>query len=220
MTEATDVEYLVLEKANPQAPGIAARLESMGAGCQVAHTKVDALERVTRSSRLAGVVLDIAFPDGPLDVLAWMRDSEIFTPALLVAPASDATSWATAQRHGAYVLPKPVHDESLAAFLHWTRRQRENARARLAEEVRAFGARHGLTAREREILRLAASGIGRHELTSALSVEESTIKTMVRRLLRKARRSTLSEVVSEVHRAIFLVEERATSDGPVVTAAK
>lgn len=207
MTEATEAQYLVLETAHPEAQGLAERLEAMGASFEVAETKAVALERMTRSRRFTGVILDDTFPDGALDVLASMRERDIFTPALLVALPGDTTVWTTAQCHGAYVLPKPMHQESLSAFLHWTKRRREGAQAWLADEVRAFGARHGLTAREREIVRLAASGIARQELTSALAVEESTVKTTVRRLLRKARRSTLSEVVSEVHRAIFLNEQ-------------
>ena len=211
MTEATDVQYLVLEAVDAQAPGLAERLTTLGASCEMAHTKAAAIARMTNSTRFTGVVIDASFPEGALDVLAWMRDSSIFTPTLLVTPAGDTAAWAAAQRHGAYVLPPPVDDESLAAFIYWTRRHREGVRLRLAEEVRAYGARHGLTAREREIVCLAASGISRQELTTALSVEESTIKTTVRRLLRKARRTTLSEVVSEVHRAIFLGETEAVA---------
>lgn len=220
MTEATDVQYLVLEAIDSQAPGLAERLQTLGASCEVALTKAAAVARMTHSTRFAGVLIDGTFTDGPLEVLSWMRDSYIFTPTLLVTPVGDTAIWATAQRHGAYVLPKPVHDDSLAAFLYWTRRHREGVRLRLAEEVRAYGARHGLTAREREIVCLAASGISRQELTTALSVEESTIKTTVRRLLRKARRTTLSEVVSEVHRAIFLGEAGAMTSGAASPTAK
>jgi len=212
VTEATNAQYLVLEVVQSKTQSLAERLEALGASFEVARTKADALERMTGSRRFAGVILDHAFPDGALDDLASMRERDIFTAVLVVALSGDTSVWTTAQRHGAYVLPAPLDEASLGAFLHWTRRRREAAHAWLTDEVDAFGARHGLSAREREIVRLAASGIARHELTSALAVEESTVKTTVRRLLRKARRSTLSEVVAEVHRAIFLSADSAAGD--------
>lgn len=201
--------YLVIEGAAPQGSKVADCLASLALRFEVAHSRRAVLEIIGSSRRFTGIIIDAELPDeSALDVLTRLRDEGIYTPTLVLAYPEDTEVWTTAQCHGAYLSPKPVCPKSLLAFVHWAKRRREAALAHLDEEVRALGERYGFTAREREVVRLAASGVARHELMTALRVEESTVKTTVRRLLRKARRSMLSEVVAEVHRALFLARER------------
>lgn len=207
--------FLVIEATESQTTGIADLLQQAVSQVAVAHTKVEALELLEGSHRFTGVVIDAMLPDGSaLDVLKCMRDRGIHTPTLVVAHPDEVKTWVEAQCHGAFTLPRPTSHESLAAFVHFAKRHRATALAFLDEEVRALGQRYGLTAREREIVRLAASGVARHELMTVLRVEENTIKTTVRRLLRKARKSALSEIVSEVHRAIFAARTRDSIPAP------
>lgn len=216
MTSQADeyFSYLVIEGLGSEGAGISENMRDLASLLDVAHTKQRALELTKNDRRYAGILIDAALPgDSALEILTCLRDGGIFTPTLLLGDPEDSMMWTTAQCHGAYLSPRPLTPKSLAAFVHWTKRYREAAHAHLDHEVHALGQRHGLTAREKELVRLAASGVARHELMNALRVEESTVKTTVRRLLRKARRSTLSEVVSEVHRAIFLV-----AVGPVASS--
>lgn len=211
--------YLVVEGIGSESAGISENLRRLASRLDLVHTKQAALDLLKNDRRFAGIVIDAALPsDSALELLTCLRDRGIFTPTLLLGDPEDAIVSTTAQCHGAYLSPKPVTQESLAAFVHWTKRHHEAARAHLDIEVHALGQRHGFTARERELVRLAASGVARHELMTVLRVEESTIKTTVRRLLRKARRSTLSEVVSEVHRAIFLAADGRELDGPAASS--
>lgn len=207
--------YLVVEAAGSERSKIADNLGFLASHLDVVHTRNAVLEQVKSARRFAGIIIDAELPgESALDVLTCLRDEGIYTPTLVLAYPEDTEVWTTAQCHGAYLSPKPMCPKSLLAFIHWTKRRREAAYGHLEEEVRALGERHGFTARERELVRLAASGVARHELMTALRVEESTVKTTVRRLLRKARRSTLSEVVAEVHRALFVAREQREPSAP------
>lgn len=192
-------------------------LQPMVAEITVAHAQADALRLAF--SPFSGIVLDSGLPEGAtLPILAKLRAQGTYTPTLVLAEPSDLTTWSAAQRHGAYLLPKPCRLENLSAFVFWTTRFRGVAHAQLEAQIRALGHLHKWTAREQEIVRLAASGIARQELMAALRVEESTVKTTVRRLLRKCRRSTLSEIVSEVHRAVFLDKDAKRQELPMCSA--
>lgn len=186
----------------------------MGCHLEVAHTEAAALEALKSWHRFTGILIDAELSAGASvgTLLEGLRARGMHAPVLLLTP-SDPNLCLVGQRHGAYVLTKPISRERVDAFIHWAREQRVIPHAYLEAEVRAFGFRYGLTPRELEVVKLAASGIARQELMTALDVEESTVKTTIRRLLRKARRSSLAEIVSEMHRAVFLASADDGSAG-------
>jgi two-component system response regulator FixJ len=164
------------------------------------------------TKRFSGIVLDAGLPDGQgLDFLADLRAKGDRTPCLFVSGHFDpgrSPHAVTSSTRGACTSPRSSTTSSCSPnAAPRSRRQSPLARAR-SSTTTARAAR--LSTREEEILRLVLDGTPRSALAPELGMSENSIKTLVRRLLRKLDAGNLDEVARRVLEEV-LRRERAAS---------
>ena len=153
------------------------------------------------------VLLDISMPNG--DGIAAFPDLRRVAPnaRLLVLSAHDKQAYLRAfQQLGAdgYLLKSAGPEELVAAIRRVHAGERVYAAA-IAGQMRLAERRSGnLTAREIEIIRLAASGLTNRELAEAASVSESTIEFHLRNIYAKLGATFRTEAVMIAQRQGWL----------------
>lgn len=156
-------------------------------------TTRDAMAKIDSHSFDAWL-LDVALPDGSgIDVLSWARGRGHLTPALVMTGQSERDTPNIAQVLGAEFIYKPYSKANLEAFL---RRSLQSGGSDLlvAKATRLAGT-HKLTTRETEVLVAFARGVSRRALTMELGVKENTLKSTIRRLLRRTGHPTLGDLL-------------------------
>ena len=196
--------YLVVEDDAVLVRALSRFLRRSGGEATTAPTIAEALRHVATGKPIDGMLLDVGLPDGSgLELLALARAHGVHAPALVLTGHHDGDTIARAQLHRAQFLPKPPREENLRAFVETTVELRRLTRVRLEEAVAEWSERHGLAAREKEVLLLASMGFGRQDLAEKMGVQKTTVKTTVRRLLRKSKHFTLGDLTATIHRALF-----------------
>ncbi len=184
-----------------------------------------AVERV-RALRPDVVLMDVRMPD--LDGIAATREVLAVSPeakvVILTTFEQDDYVFGALNAGASGFLLKRTSPEELLAAIHTIaagdsllspsvtrtvidRMAREPAPETVAEERLSE-----LTPREREVLELIARGLSNGEIAAELVVEESTVKTHVKRILMKLR------LRDRVHAVIFAYESGLARSGPKTAA--
>lgn len=158
-------------------------------------------EAVERTCRLAPdvVLMDVRMPD--LDGIAATRELSRAAPEakvlILTTFEQDDYIFGALRAGASGFLLKRTRPEELIAAVHTinagdsllspsvTRRVIDRVAQQPTPELADQGKLDGLTPREREVLELLARGLSNREIAAALVVEESTIRTHVKRILMK-----------------------------------
>lgn len=170
-----------------------------GHDVELVQTISTAKQRITTGS-YAAWLLDIAVPDGSgLDLLAWARVRGDRTPALVMTGLQELQLANHAQILGAEFVHKPYRKSHIDSFLERVMRDvdRVSLPMRNADQ---FTKEHALTAREGDVIRAIASGVPRASLAAELGVAESTVKTLIRRMLKRTGHENMDEVLRELLR--------------------
>jgi DNA-binding NarL/FixJ family response regulator len=172
------------------------------------------------------VLMDVRMPDG--DGIAATRDVLATAPAVRVVILTtfeddDYIFGALAAGASGFLL-KRTRPEDLLAAIHTVAAgdsllspsvTRTVIERMAAAPPQAAGAAArllaGLTPREREVLELVARGLSNGEIATMLVIEESTVKTHVKRILAKLR------LRDRIQAVIFAYETGVTRPGPVRT---
>ena len=162
------------------------------------------------SRRFSGIVLDAGLPDGSgLELLAQLRSVGDRTPCLFVSGHFDPSLATRCHALDAWCVYKP---EVLDDVLIFAERAAAVARS-VTESSRAvvddYSMEARLSARETEIVQLVLAGTPRQGLAREVGMSENSVKTLVRRLLRKLEAGSLDEVARRVLEEV-LRRERAS----------
>lgn len=190
--------------------GLRTLLEGEG-GCTVVGEVADGLTAIDLIARLRPdvAILDVQLPDlDGLEVARWAREKAPETKVVVLSMHGAEPDVVDALRHGAvgYVLKSSAVAELIVAvhaavagrrFLSAPLAQRAiDAYARRAEEAaRPLDRYELLMAREREVLQLAAQGMGNAEVGERLAISPRTAETHRANLMRKLGLATQTDLV-------------------------
>jgi DNA-binding NarL/FixJ family response regulator len=184
----------------------------------------DGRAAITRARELRPdvVLMDIRMPN--LDGIAATRDVLAVSPELkviiLTTFEQDDYIFGALRAGASGFLLKRTRPEDLIAAIHTvaagdsllspsvTRKVIDRMAKQPAPDASSGERLTELTPREREVLELVARGLSNGEIAQAFVIEESTVKTHVKRILRKLR------VRDRVQAVIFAYESGLTQPGP------
>jgi RNA polymerase sigma factor (sigma-70 family) len=184
----------------------------------------DGRAAITRARELLPdvVLMDVRMPN--LDGIAATRDVLAVSPELkviiLTTFEQDDYIFGALRAGASGFLLKRTSPEELIAAIHTvaagdsllspsvTRKVIDRMAEQPAPDASSGERLTELTPREREVLELVARGLSNGEIAEAFVIEESTVKTHVKRILRKLR------VRDRVQAVIFAYESGLTQPGP------
>jgi DNA-binding NarL/FixJ family response regulator len=219
---ARPVRVLLVDDDDLMRAGLKAVLSSDSA-IEVVGEAGDGREAVAqaRAGRPDVVLMDVRMPG--LDGISATREVLAISPeikvAILTTFEDDDYIFGALDAGASGFLLKRTRPEDLMAAVHTvaageallspsvTRRVIERAAEHPPPDVSAHARLTDLTPRELEVLELIAHGLSNGEIAAALVVEESTVKTHVRRILRKL------GLRDRVHAVIFAYESGLARPG-------
>jgi len=158
--------------------------------------------RHPRAEGPACLVLDVQLPG--LDGLSLQRslgEANVALPIVFITGHGDIPMSVRAMRAGAVdFLPKPFEDHQLLTAVRLAIEQDARSRSGRAEASALQQRVESLTAREREVLALVASGLLNKQVGHRLGIGEKTVKVHRARVMRKMGAGSLAELVRMVEK--------------------
>jgi FixJ family two-component response regulator len=143
------------------------------------------------------LVLDIRLPGSSgLDLQADLAKANIHTPIIFITGHGDIPMTVRAMKSGAVdFLTKPVRDQDMLDAVQ-AAIERDRKRRDAEKSISGMRSRfEALTARERDVLALVASGLMNKQVAAELGLAEITVKIYRGQIMRKMGAKSLAELV-------------------------
>jgi RNA polymerase sigma factor (sigma-70 family) len=195
MTEAPPVVFVVDDDASVRG-GVEDLLRSVGLSVQTFGSAQEFLQ-FKRPDAPGCLVLDVRLPGSSgLEFQRTLANSGIDLPIIFISGHGDIPMTVRAIKSGAIeFLTKPLNDQALLdaiqAAIERDRTRRQDLRI-VAELQQRF---ESLTAREREVLKLAITGRPNKLIAAELDLSEMTVKVHRSQAMRKMRAKSLVDLV-------------------------
>ena len=173
-----------------------------GGHAEVVET-VEAATEAYERRQWSGFLVDLMLPNGDgMDVVRYVRERDPTVPVLVVTGMETRRLVNEAHALRAEFVFKPASMKNYQTFISQMIANEVDQPASLMDTALSFAECAGLSEGETRLLVLSVSGVGREKLADRLLVSENTVKTQVRRMLRKTGARSVSDVVQRVLRTV------------------
>jgi FixJ family two-component response regulator len=171
-------------------------VESIGLRAEAFATGQEFLNR-KRTSGPSCLVLDVRLPQiSGLDFQRQLAETGMQIPIIFITGHGDIPMSVRAMKAGAVeFLAKPFKDQDLLDAIQQAH-QRDQARCEQQAEIQELQGRYNvLTAREREVMKLVASGMLNKQIASEIGASEATVKIHRGHVMQKMQAGSVPELV-------------------------